>query len=101
MRVASSSMKVCEFEKLSIYSKKCKVFTFHETFLIFSGVLRKISQGPKCTSQIWIGLCFFLLISADAHWEGLHDEPIEYLRERLHVGQLHFNQTVLIRTGRN
>ena len=64
---------------MSIYSKKCKVFTFHETFLIFSGVLHEISQGPKGTSQIWIGLCFFLLIVADAHWEGLHDEPKEHL----------------------
>ena len=36
----------------------CKVFTL----LIFSGVSREISQGPKCTSQIWtcavIGLRF-------------------------------------------
>ena len=45
---------------LSSLLQKCKVFTFHE---MFSGVWQEISQGPKCTSQIWrcavIGLSFF------------------------------------------
>ena len=50
------------YGNLVVCSKKCKVFTFHETLLILSGVSRKICQGPKCTSQIWkcavIGLPF-------------------------------------------
>ena len=40
----------------------------------------EISQGPKCTSQIWksavIGLCFFPLNSADARGAGTRDEPL-------------------------
>ena len=53
------------------------------TFLIFSGAIKssaRISQGPKCTSQIWksavIGLRFFPLKSADAREAGTRDEPL-------------------------
>ena len=41
--------------------------------------MREISQGPKCTSQIWksavIGLRFFPLKSADVRGAGTRDEP--------------------------
>ena len=40
----------------------------------------KISQGPKCTYQIWkcamIGLCFLPLDSADASGARTSDEPL-------------------------
>ena len=42
--------------------------------------MREISQGPKCTSQIWksvvIGLLFFPLKLADVRGEGTRDEPL-------------------------
>ena len=42
--------------------------------------MREISQGPKCTSQIWksavIGLRFFPLKSADVRGAGTRDEPL-------------------------
>ena len=40
----------------------------------------EISQGPKCTSQIWksavIGLRFFPLKSADVRGGGKRDKPL-------------------------
>ena len=58
-------------------------------FLIFSGVSREISQGPKCTFQIWkcavIGLLFFPLASADVCRGGLRHEPKERLRGSANV----------------
>ena len=43
-------------------------------------VKREISQGPKCTSQIWksavIGLRFFQLKSAEVRGAGTRDEPL-------------------------
>ena len=72
---------------MSFFFYTCQVFTFH--FLIFSGVSREISQGPKCTSQIWkcavIGLPFFPLASADVCRGGLRHEPEEHLRGSANV----------------
>jgi len=66
--------------------KKCKVFTFHETFLIFFGVSRKISQGPKCTFQIWkcpvIGLRFF-----SAHFSRRALGRIVWWAKRMSAGE--------------
>ena len=48
--------------------------------IFWSPVSRKISQGPKCTSQIWkcavIGLRFLPLDSADISGAGMCDEPL-------------------------
>ena len=74
VRVASST-NACELTVESSLFQNYKVFTFHETFLIsvfWSEVKREISQGPKCTSQIWksavIGLSFFLAQISRRQW---------------------------------
>ena len=58
---------------LSSLLQKCKVFTFHE---MFSGVWQEISQGPKCTSQIWrcavIGLSFQEVFIQVCHYIKLY-----------------------------
>ena len=54
-----------------------------KTFLIFSGAeshMSEISQGPKCTSQVWnsavIGLRFLPLDLADISGAGTRVKPL-------------------------
>ena len=55
-------------------------FTSFYFFFWSYKVKREISQGPKCTSQIWksavIGLRFFPLKSGDVRGAGTRDEPL-------------------------
>ena len=48
--------------------------------MIVSKVLREISPGPKCTSQIWVccawSTFFFRLLSSDVCGSGTRDEPL-------------------------
>ena len=48
--------------------------------IFLSQVSHKISQGPKCTYQIWkcamIGLCFLPLDSVDIIVAGTRDKPL-------------------------
>ena len=60
-----------------VCSKKCKVFTFHDTFLIFSGVLRNISQCPKCNPsdlEVWRDWSTFFFCSFQQTLVGEEEE---------------------------
>ena len=74
---AVSSTKASELTEYFVV----KVYTFRDLCdLFWRWVSREISQGPKCTSQIWkctvTGLRFLPLQSADVSGEGTHDEPL-------------------------
>ena len=77
---AVSSTEACNVSVL-------KVQGLHLSDLFWSWVSREISQGPKCTSQIWkcalTGLRFLPLDSADFCEAGTRDEHWESLCGRL------------------